>query len=79
MKLKDIFWPWGSVKRVAYAEALAQRCLEQSNKFLDDKIDALDALRRERAISDNLRGQCLCLHAEVDAIETAQTILEKLR
>lgn len=79
MQLKYILWPWGAVKRVAYAESLAQRCLEQSNKCLDDRMDAFDALQREREVSRNLRWQCLCLHAEVDAIETAQIIMETLR
>ena len=54
-KPKDIFWPWGAVNKVALAESLAKRCLEQSNRLLDDKIDAIDALRRERSISENLR------------------------
>lgn len=79
MKPKDVFWPWGSVSKIALAESLAKRCLEQSNRLLDDKIDAIDALRRERSISENLRQQCLCLHAEIEAIEMAQSVMEKLR
>lgn len=76
MRLKDIIWPWGRVKRLERALDTAISGLERQSETiilgLTDRLTNIEYGARQRDIAANLRSECIRLHGEVGRLHDAK-------